>query len=123
MKSLKEFIKESIESSYTNAKFFDLNLSKFKKSAGKVIAAANKDGLYLESTESGYKIKIYKTSKVSSLIHALNSIIEVNKSNKELFSDIESLTNELQEIIEFTAFKEDDGDSTDAENGEEGEEE
>ena len=96
-------------------------MSKFKKSAGKVIAAANKDGLYLESTESGYKIKIYKTSKVSSLIHALNSIIEVNKENKELFSDIESLTNTLQEIIEFTAFKEDDGDSDDTE--EDGEEE
>ena len=119
MKSLKEFIKESIESSNTIGKFFDLNLSKFKKSAGKVISAANKDGLYLESTESVCKVKIYKTSKVSSIVHALNSIIDANKSNKELSSDVEYLSNQLQEIINFTSFKEDDGDYEDAEDGEE----
>lgn len=119
MKSLKEFIKESIESSNVIGKFFNLNLSNFKKSAGKVISAANKDGLYLESTESGYKIKIYKTSKVSSLVHALDSIIEANKSNKELSSDIEYLSDKLQKIIDFTSFKEDDEDSNDTENGEE----
>ena len=114
MKSLKEFIKESIESSNTIGKFFDLNLSKFKKSVGKVISAANKDGLYLESTESGCKVKIYKTSKVSSIVHALNSIIDANKSNKELYYDVEYLSNKLQKIIDFTAFKEDDADSDDA---------
>ena len=114
MKSLKEFIKESIESGNINAKFFNLDLSKFKKSISKVISAANKDGLYFEYTDYGCKIKIYKTSKVSSIVHALNSIIEDNKSNKELYYDVEYLSNKLQKIIDFTAFKEDDGDSNDA---------
>ena len=114
MKSLKEFIKESIESGNTNAKFFNLDLSKFKKSISKVISAANKDGLYFEYTDYGCKIKIYKTSKVSSIVHALNSIIEDNKSNKELYYDVEYLSNKLQKIIDFTAFKEDDADSDDA---------
>lgn len=111
MKSLKEFIKESIESGNTNAKFFNLDLSKFKKSISKVISAANKDGLYFEYTDYDCKIKIYKTSKVSSIVHALNSIIENNKSNKELYYDVEYLSNKLQKIIDFTAFKEDDADS------------
>lgn len=114
MKSLKEFIKESIESGNINAKFFNLDLSKFKKSISKVISAANKDGLYFEYTDYGCKIKIYKTSKVSSIVHALNSIIENNKSNKELYYDVEYLSNKLQKIIDFTAFKEDDADSDDA---------
>ena len=40
-------------------------------------------------------------------------------SNKELSSDIEHLSNKLQEIIDFTSFKEDDEDSSNTENGEE----
>ena len=110
MKSLKDFIKESIESSKTNIKFFSLNLAKFKDSTDKVISAAEKDGLFAEKTDSGCKVKISNTSKVSSIVSALSAIIDDNKSNKELSSSIESLSNKLQEIIDFTTIKED-GDS------------
>ena len=111
MKSLRDFIKESIESSKTNTKFFNLNLTKFKDSTDKVISAAEKDGLFAEKTDSGCKVKISNTSKVSSIVSALSTIIDDNKSNEELSSSIESLSNKLQEIIDFTTVKEDDGDS------------
>ena len=111
MKSLKEFIKESIESDKTNTKFFNLNLTKFKDSTNKVISAAEKDGLFAEKTDYGCKVKISNTSKVSNIVSALRSIIDDNKSNEELSSSIESLSNKLQEIIEFTTVKEDDVDS------------
>ena len=115
MKSLKDFIKESIKSNKTNTKFFNLNLTKFKDSTDKVISAAEKDGLFAEKTDSGCKVKISNTSKVSSIVSALSAIIDDNKSNKELSSSIESLSNKLQEIIDFTTVKEDDEDSKDAE--------
>ena len=111
MKSLRDFIKESIESSKTNIKFFSLNLTKFKDSTDKVISAAEKDGLFAEKTDSGCKVKISNTSKVSSIVSVLRSIIDDNESNEELSSSVESLSNKLQEIIEFTTVKEDDEDS------------
>ena len=40
----------------------------------------------------------------------LRSIIDDNKSNEELSSSVESLSNKLQEIIDFTTIKEDDED-------------
>lgn len=119
MKSLIDFIKESIESGKTNTKFFNLNLDKFKDSTNKVISAAEKDGLFAEKTESGCKIKISNTSKVSSIVSTLTSIIDDNKSNQELVSSIESLSDKLQEIIDFTTVKEDDGDSDDNKDEEE----
>lgn len=119
MKSLRDFIKESIESSKTNIKFFNLNLTKFKDSTNKVIYAAEKDGLFAEKTDSGCKVKISNTSKVSSIVSTLSAIIDDNKSNKELSSSIESLSNKLQEIIDFTTVKEDDGNSDNNKNTEE----
>lgn len=119
MKSLIDFIKESIESGKTNTKFFNLNLDKFKDSINKVISAAEKDGLFAEKTESGCKIKISNTSKVSSIVSTLTSIIDDNKLNQELVSSVESLSDKLQEIIDFTTVKEDDGDSDDSKDGEE----
>ena len=111
MKSLRDFIKESIESGKTNKKLFRLNLSKLEDSTNKIITAAEKDGLFAEKTDSGCKVKIYSTSKVSNIVSALRSIIDGNESNEELSSSIESLSNKLQEIIEFTTVKEDDVDS------------
>ena len=114
MKSLRDFIKESIESgktNKTNKKLFRLNLSKLEDSTNKIITAAEKDGLFAEKTDSGCKVKIYNTSKVSNIVSALRSIIDDNESNEELSSSIESLSNKLQEIIEFTTVKEDDVDS------------
>ena len=108
MKSLKEFIKESIESSKSDVKFFKLNLSKFKDSTDRIISAAIKDGLFAEKTETGCKIKIFNTSKVNTVVKVLNSIIEDNSSNEELSSNVESLSNKLQEIIDFTSKKEED---------------
>ena len=119
MKSLRDFIKESIESSNTNIKFFNLNLSKFKDSTNKVISAAEKDGLFAEKTDSGCKVKISNTSKVSSIVSALSAIIDDNKSDEKLSSSVESLSNKLQEIVDFTTTKEDDGDSGDISDGEE----
>lgn len=111
MKSLRDFIKESIESGKTNTKFFRLNLSKFKDSINKIMNAAEKDGLFAEKTDYGCKVKISNTSKVNNIVSALRSIIDDNESNEELSSSIESLSNKLQEIIEFTTVKEDDVDS------------
>ena len=45
----------------------------------------------------------------------LRSIIDDNKSNEELSSSVESLSNKLQEIIDFTTVKEDDEDSNNKE--------
>ena len=111
MKSLRDFIKESIESSKTNTKYFKLNLSNFEYPVSKIITAAEKDNLFAEKTDYGCKVKISNTSKVSYIVSALNSIIDDNKSNEELSYSIESLSNKLQEIIEFTTVKEDDVDS------------
>ena len=90
---------------------FRVNLSKFEDSTNKIITAAEKDGLFAEKTDSGCKVKISNTSKVSTIVSALRSIIDDNESNEELSSSIESLSNKLQEIIEFTTVKEDDVDS------------
>ena len=119
MKSLRDFIKESIESAKNNIKFFKLNLTEFKDLTNKIISAAEKDGLFAEKTDYGCKVKISNTSKVSSLVSILSSIIDDNKSNEELSSSIESLSDKLQEIIDFTTVKEDDGDSGDNKDGEE----
>ena len=119
MKSLRDFIKESIESGKNNIKFFKLNLTEFKDLTDKIIYAAEKDGLFAEKTDYGCKVKISNTSKVSSLVSILSSIIDDNKSNEKLSSSIESLSDKLQEIIDFTTVKEDDGDSGDAKDAEE----
>ena len=59
--------------------------------------------------------KISNNSKVSSIVGVLRSIIDDNKSNEELSSSVESLSNKLQEIIDFTTVKEDDEDSNNKE--------
>ena len=56
-------------------------------------------------------MKIYNKRKVNNIVSELKSIIDNNESNEELSSSIESLSNKLQEIIEFTTVKEDDVDS------------
>ena len=78
MKSLRDFIKESIESGKNNIKFFKLNLTEFKDLTDKIIYAAEKDGLFAEKTDYGCKVKISNTSKVSSLVSILSSIIDDN---------------------------------------------
>ena len=119
MKSLINFIKESIESGKTNPKSFNINLGKFKDSIDKVISAAEKDGLSVKKTDFGCKIKISNTSKVSYLVSALRSIIDNSKSDEKLYSSVDSLSSKLQEIVDFTTTKEDDGDSGDISDGEE----
>ena len=111
MKSLKNFIKESLESSKKDTKYFKLNLSNLECSISKIITAAEKDGLFVEKTDYGCKVKISNNSKTKHIVGILNTIIDDNSSNEDILSDVESLSNKLQEIIDFTTPKEDDENS------------
>ena len=66
MKSLIDFIKESLngKSKSRDSKYFRFKLTEIEDSTSKIIAAAEKDGLFVEKTDNGCKVKIYKTSKV-----------------------------------------------------------
>lgn len=109
MKSLIDFIKESLngKSKSRDSKYFRFKLTEIEDSTSKIIAAAEKDGLFVEKTDNGCKIKIYKTSKVKNLVNKLTSIIDDSKQKEDLSSFVEYLSGILKEIIDFTTPEED----------------
>ena len=109
MKSLIDFIKESLngKSKIRDSKYFRFKLTEIEDSTSKIIAAAEKDGLFVEKTDNGCKVKIYKTSKVNNLVNKLTAIIDDSKQKEDLSSFVEYLSGILKEIIDFTTPEED----------------
>ncbi len=106
MKSIKDVILEGNE---TFVKFTLYGCDNSKETQKKIASLAQKDGIYFEETDNGFKLKIKPGQKISEIEDALNKLIEdVPEDKKEELADkTEKIKSAIDKMKE--AAKEDNG--------------
>ena len=106
MKSIKDVILEGNE---TFVKFSLYGCDNSKETQKNITAIAQKDGIYFEETDNGFKLKLKPGQKVDEIESELNKLIDSlpEEKNEELSEKTEKIKAAIDKMKE--AVKEDNG--------------